>query len=251
MGYRDTETLSTEWGQLIDCLLLTPDEFGHRFAVRPETYENDKGEVKPWNGNANVCKEWLSHHEGEQIVKSELLTEAREAVRLLQADEQIAAVVANSRKQIMLTGFYDDAETGLRIPMRALLDLAPENEKFLADLKTCTNAAPRAWKSQVNNFGYHQQAARHLDMWNAAHEDTRNEFRHIIQENFAPFEVAKRMLSAEFISLGRYQYVKALKRYAKALKTDKWEGYDSPDNNSDIVIDGHLVVSPESWMVGA
>lgn len=249
MGYRDGETRFTEWGQLIDCLLLTPQDFEKRFAVRPETYENDKGETKPWSGNSNVCKAWLEAHEGSQIVKPDEVLRAGTAVKLIRDDEQLADCIADSRKQVMLTGFYDDKETGLRIPIKSLLDLVPPSG-YLADLKTCTNAAPRAWKSQVFNFGYHQQAARHLDLWNAAHSDTRNEFRHIVQESFEPFEIGKRMLSAEFISHGRYSYVKALKRYAECLKRDEWPGYDQSDSNADLVIDEHLVVSPEAWMIG-
>lgn len=249
MGYRDGETRFTEWGQLIDCLLLTPQDFEKRFAVRPETYTNEKKEVKPWNGNANVCKEWLEIHAGSPIVKPDELLKARAAVKLIEDDPQLAACVLDSRKQVMLTGFYDDKETGLRIPIKSLLDLVPPSG-YLADLKTCTNASPRAWTKHVFEFGYHHQAARHLDLWNAAHKDTRNEFRHIVQESFPPFEIGKRMLSAEFVSHGRDSYVKALKRYAQCLKRDEWPGYDCPDNNTDIVIDGHLVTSPQSWMIG-
>lgn len=245
----DDETPSTDWGQLLDCLLITPRAFESRFAVRPETYTNEKKEVKPWNGNSNVCKEWLNQHEGMEIVKSDDVLRASSAAKLIMADEQYSVVIPASRRQVMLTGFYDDVETGLRIPIKSLLDLVPP-EKYLVDLKTSKDAHPRSWKQQVWKYRLHVQAARHLDLWNAAHKDTRNEFRHIVQESFEPFEIGKRMLSAEFISHGRYSYVKALKRYAKALKTDTWDGYDSPDNNSDIVIDGHLVVSPEAWMIG-
>src|SRR5687768_14479125 len=108
MGYRDTETIFTEWGQLIDCLLLDPSAFENRFAVRPATYTNEKKEVKEWNGNANVCRAWKEQQNGKQIIKPDDLATAHEAVRILRADDQIAAVVANSRKQVMLTGFYDD-----------------------------------------------------------------------------------------------------------------------------------------------
>lgn len=249
MGYRDGETRFTEWGSLIDCLLLTPQDFEKRFAVRPETYTNENKEVKPWSGNANVCKEWLERHAGSQIVKPDEVLRAGIAVKLIRDDEQLAEVIQSSRKQVMLTGFYDDKETGLRIPLKSLLDLVPPSG-YLADLKTCTDASPRAWAKHVYIYHYHEQAARHLDLWNAAHGETRNEFRHIIQESFEPFEFGKRMLSAEFLSHGRTSYVKALKRYAECLKRDIWPGYDTTESNADIVIDGHLVVNPEAWMVG-
>lgn len=246
----DDETTATDWGKLLDCLLITPSAFERRFAVCPETYTNDKGEEKPWTFQAKVCKEWRQQHEGSEIVKADDVLRASSAAKLIMADEQYSVVIPASRRQVMLTGFYDDVETGLRIPIKSLLDLVPP-EKYLVDLKTSKDAHPRPWKQQVFKYHYHVQAARHLDLWNAAHNDTRNEFRHIVQESFEPFEIGKRMLSAEFISHGRYSYVKALKRYAECLKRDEWPGYDSPASNADLVIDDHLVVSPESWMVGA
>lgn len=247
-GYREDATTFTEWGSLVDCLAMSPDEFKKRFIVVPETYQNEKGEEREWNFNANVCKAWRRANAGKQEVKTGLLGDAQWAATLLQKDEHIGPILKASRKQVMITGFYDDKETGLRIPLKCLIDLVPPSD-FLADLKTCTNAEKRAWARHVHQFGYHEQSARHLDLWNAAHNDTRQEFRHYIQESFEPFEIGKRILDPGFISIGRDSYVRALKRYALCLKDNEWPGYDSKTHNGDIVIDGHLVTSPEAWMV--
>lgn len=248
MGYRDDATNATEWGSLIDCLLMDSDSLEERFALVPDTYKSEKGEEKPWSFNATVCKEWRKQQGGKQEVKSAELERAREAVQHILDDEQLAAVFRDSRRQVMLTGFYDDSETGVRVPLRCLIDLVPPGQ-YIADLKTCNCAHPAAWRKHVHQFGYHVQAARHLDLWNAAHNDTRRDFRHIIQESFKPYEVAKRFLSAEYLSLGRDRYVRALKRYSKCIKTGEWPGYDDPGPH-DMVVDGFLATSPESWMVG-
>ena len=248
-GYRDEETKSTAWGQLVDCLLMEPDGLAKRFIVIPDTYTNEKGEEKPWNFNAKVCDQWREANRGRIELKKATLERGWVAATILCTDDEIAHVVNTSRKQVMLTGIYLDEETGLAIPLRALIDLAPPS-KFLADLKTTNSAHPKDWQRHVYNFGYHMQAARHLDLWNAAHNDNRRDFRHYVQENTEPFEVAKRILSSEFIALGRQQYARALKRYARCLKTGNFPGYDDSTNPADIVIDGHLVTSPEAWMVG-
>jgi hypothetical protein len=275
VGFRDDATNATEWGQVIDCLLMTPEDFANRFAVAPETYaatvmecptcksrtdaktcrkcKCDRVPVqiqKEWDFGATVCQEWREQQGGKQIVKTATLRKAENAIRELQGDSQIHGLILSSRKQVMITGFYDDEETGLRIPLRCLIDLAPPS-KFLADLKTCNCAHPKQWARHVHQFGYHTQAARHLDLWNAAHGEKRNEFRHYIQESFEPFEVGKRILSSEFLRLGRMTYVRALKRYARCVKEQRFPGYDETNNPSDLVIDEHLVTSPEAWMVEA
>jgi hypothetical protein len=248
-GVEDEGTKSTDWGSLIDCLLMAPNELEERFVVPPENYPGPKGELKPWNFNATYCQEWKEEQGDKIIIKAEFMENAKHAANLVLHDPQIAEVFAASRKQVMLTGIYLDADTGLRIPVKALLDLAPQSG-FLADLKTCRNAHKKAWKRQVYDCGYHEQAARHLDLWNAAHSDNRREFRHYIQENFKPYQTAKRILDPAFIKLGRDSYTMALKRYAKALKTKEWPDYDTTGDLSDLVINGHLVTSPEAWMVG-
>lgn len=248
-GSEDEGTKATDWGSLVDCLLMAPSEFGERFAVIPATYPGAKGEDKPWNFNATYCDEWKQKQGDRICVKASTLDDAKYAVELILEDDQMREVFANSRKQVMIRGLYFDEETGLRIPVKSLLDLVPPAD-FLADLKTCRNAHPKAWRRQVFECGYHEQAARHLDLWNSAHGDSRREFRHYIQENFRPFQTAKRILDTDFIKIGRDTYTRALKRYAKALKTQDWPDYDQTDNPADIVINGHLVTSPESWMVG-
>src|SRR5437868_1489880 len=67
----DTDALA--WGSIIDCLMTaTPGTFSRRYAVCPETYTNKKGEVKPWNNNADACQEWNETQEesGKEVLKS-------------------------------------------------------------------------------------------------------------------------------------------------------------------------------------
>ena len=246
-GEDDESTKSTEWGSLIDCLMMAPREFDSRYILIPETYTNEKGKEKPWNFNADACREWRELYSDRTPIKKSTLKDAERAVGEMRYDYAFREVFLNSRKQVMLTGIYLDEATSIRVPLRALLDLVPD-AAFLADLKTTRNAHPKAWRKQVYECGYHAQAARHLDLWNAAHNDNRREFRHYIQENFSPYQTAKRILSPEYISIGRETYVRALKLYAQCIATGNWPDYDRAESNADLVVDGHLVVSPEPWM---
>lgn len=253
-GYSEDGTKATEYGALLDCLLMDGvDAVFERFIILPETYTSKDGEEKPWTFAATVCKDWRKEHNplGKTEVKAAIWGIAKTAADRLLSDQQLHEIFLFSRKQVKLTGVYADEETGIRVPVKALLDLVPPTGLgWLADLKTTNNAHPRAWKKHVFQFDYHVQASRHLDLWNAASGEQRNEFRHILQESVHPFEVAKRFLSQEYIALGRQKYVQALKRYAKCLSTGEFPGYDTAESSADMVIDGWLLVSPEAWMVG-
>jgi hypothetical protein len=251
MGYESDETKASEWGTLIDALVLSPDAFESDFAITPETYTNDKGEEKPWNWNANACKSWRDQRDGQTVVKSDVFAKASNAVRVLMADQQVAALVACSEKQVMVIAEYFDEETRLNIPVKGLIDLVPQPKsafgKALADLKTCNTASPFPWTRAVFEHGYHVQAAFYLDMYVTATGEDRIEFLHVLQESYAPWEVGKRILSEEFIQLGRLQYLTALKRYCRCLVDNHWPGYDDEGR---MILNGWNLTSPEAWMIG-
>ncbi len=257
MGFKSDETKSTEWGSLLDCMALTPERFGDEFAVTPAEYpatpkrKDDPIEMKPWNKNATYCKEWEDGQDGKAIVKPDLLTEVKDAVKMLMADEQIKNLVAVSKSQIMVVGIFPDGETGLQIPVKGLLDLVPSVGssycKSIADLKTCATASPFPWTRAVFEHGYHVQAAFYLDLWTSATGEDRDTFLHVLQENYAPWEVGKRLLSQDFLELGRQTYVAALKRYCQCLSNNSWPGYDTEGK---MVLNGWNLTSPEAWMIG-
>lgn len=251
-GYRSESTDSTDWGDLIDTKILQPEKFDRLFAVKPATYPDKTGEPKKWNGNATYCKEWAAEHKDFVTVSNDDDLESNKAVRRLMRDEAINEFIACSRRQVMVIGEYHDRDTNLVIPVKALLDLVPSKEhpKFgrsLADLKTARSAAPRAWRKQVYNFGYHRQASWHWDLYVAATKEDRVDFRHIISENVAPYEPGRRTLSLEFVNLGRQSNIAALQLYCRCLASGKWPTYDDVPNNTD----GFPLCEPEPYMTGA
>lgn len=257
MGIESEETKSTKWGSLIDCMLLTPSRFDLLIAVTPAEYpaipkrKDDPIEMKPWNKNATFCKEWEAERDGMQIVKPDLHADALAAVKVLMADEQIAGLVGCSQKQVMAVGEYHDDETDLIVPLKVLIDLEPAQESpfedSLADLKTCATASPFPWVRAVHDHGYHVQAALYLDVYNAATGEDRTTFLHVLQESYAPWEVGKRILSQEFIELGRLTYLTALRRYCACLAANHWPGYDE---DGKMVLHGWNLTEPEAWMIG-
>jgi hypothetical protein len=262
-GYRDEGSSFTEWGQLMDCLVLTPDEFTSRVAVCPSKYMGSKGEEKPWTFQSPSCRKWREIFEamGKQVVTSEKAEQADKATEILREDEDILFMLENSLHQVFVTAEYRDAETGIVVPVKALIDIVPTPQRLgidyatnsafrdsLADFKTCSNAHPRSWAKHVFDYDLHTQAALYLDLYNAATGEQRDEFRHILQESFKPWQIGKRILSNEFVSLGRSKYQRILKSYCQCLKSNNWPGYDEPGSH-DVVIDGWKVTEPIDWML--
>lgn len=260
-GYQEEGSAEQSWGDLVDCVALTPNDFPKRFALTPATYPAPESAKKgapmvekPWNWNATFCKEYKARLNGKTPVKDEGpegYREAKIAAAALLADDSIRTLFEASSRQILVTADYEDADTGLFIPLKGLVDLAPnandENPFIdcLADLKTCNTAHPEAWARQVHKFGYDMQAALYLDLWNAATGEKRNEFRHVLQENYPPYQIGRRLLSDEFLSLGRHRYQSALRLYCQCLATSHWPDYEHGRNG----IDGWTFADPEPWMI--
>lgn len=266
-GYEPEESKATEWGEMLDCLTLTPAHFETDFAVAPATYvevgmkcpscgsvtdskkcakckmEREPIEVaKEWSWNATYCREWKEEHKGLKIRTAETVQQGQNAVKILYGAPETREVLECSDRQVMVVSKYQDKETGVVVPVRVLIDLCPRMgvpgwQSALGDLKTCQSLAGKAWSRKVYEFGYHVQAAFYLDVYRAATGEERTEFFHVCQESFPPWEPARKILSAEFIELGRWRYRAALERYAQCIKTGVWPGYDNS------------IVEPEPWML--
>jgi len=244
-GNEDEEIDSTTFGTLVDILLTQPGRFEDAIAVKPDTYASDEGE-KPWNGNSKVCKAWLKEHEKCLVVSRKEHSDAGLAVARLQSDPAISGFLKGCQCAVMVTADYHDADTGLIVPLKCLIDIVPQHEKSLADLKTTRNAGHRKWQRDVFDNGYACQAALYLDCYVAATGEDRVDFRHVLVENVFPFQVGRRILTEDFLNVGRAQYLSALRLYAKCVNEQQFPGYD--DNRTD-GYNGWTFVHPEPYML--
>ncbi len=262
-GVEGDDTKSTEWGSLIDCLVLTPNQFESRYAVAPEAYPWTKAptkadprpqpELKPWNWNADYCKDWRAAQGGKIVIKPDLLATARDAVYTLTENENVAELLIRCRKSVFVTADYHDKATGLVIPVKILLDLVPDEihprfGKSLADLKTAVSAKPSDFERAIFDHNYDAQAALYTDIYVAATGEDRCEWLFALQENQEPFEVADPMpaLSSEFLDLGRMKYKHALEFYARCLAENHFPSYSA---GSRLTVDGRYFSEPSPWMI--
>jgi hypothetical protein len=256
-GYREDGKDSTDWGTLIDTAFLS-DDFSKLYSVAPETYtaepkkKGDEPQQKPWNNNATVCWEWNAEQgrAGRSVIKIHESEAADTAIEKLWADPQVKALMTNAKTQVMVVGTYVDPETAIVVPLKGMLDIVPDVSssffgKCLADFKTARSASQREWTKAVFNHHYDAQAALYLDLYVAATGEDRVQFLHLIQESFPPYEIGRRIISEQFVEVGRNKYLSALCRYCECLATGIWPGYDADG------INGWSIVDPESYMVSA
>lgn len=250
-GYKSPESKSKEWGTLIDCLALTPELLDDRFALQPETYRDSKNVLKPWHNGSNTCKAWTAEQKsaGLEIVNQEKLDAGKAAVKRLMDDDVISDFIESSDKQVWVSFVWKDKATGLEINCRCLLDLVPRKDtelyKVLGDLKTVTNASRRIFGRQVFTYGWHIQASLYMDAYVAATGEDRCEFSLLCQENYEPYETARRILSESYLELGRTTYRRIMADYCRCVSTGKFPSYDDqPD-----AVQGFSIVEPEPWML--
>lgn len=255
-GYRRPDSDAFDWGHLIDCLVLEADTFEERYAIAPATYPckptaKDPRTEKPWTVKATFCTDWQEEQEsnGKEVIKYEQYLKAKAAVKWLLEDPEITVFLRNCQRSVMATADFKDAATGLIIPVKVLIDVVPDLHgaygRSLGDLKTCESADPQAWDKAVYNYNYHVQAALYLDVYTAATEEDRVEFRHVLQESYHPYECGRELLSSDFLEMGRRKYLDALSAYAKCLATNKWPTY----SNAAREINGWKVATPKLWMI--
>ena len=182
-----------------------------RYAVTPATYKNKKGEESDWRNDMRIeaVAKWHAENEGKETVSQSDLSEARQNVASVLRNTHIEQIIKCSDTQVYVTAEYLDKDTGIRVPVRALLDLVPHTSgdlwgKCLGDLKLTTNASQGAWTRKVLDSNYHVQAAFYSDMYRCAKPDEeRTDWFNVVSEDHPPYESAVWLVSADFVELGR------------------------------------------------
>ena len=204
-GHERPGTAATDYGNLLETILLMPHTLQDHYAIIPATYETTGmkcphcGSVtesqkcreckcervpcrveKPWSRKSETCQEWIEARkiEGKRVVamdgddKHPGVREAQSACARLREDELIAAYLSCCEFQVHVTGEWVDAGTKLVVPCQCLIDLMPrtgtEFAGTLGDLKTARSGFPPFFSKDSTDRGYGVQAAWNLDMLNAA-----------------------------------------------------------------------------------
>lgn len=254
----DKSTPSTEFGSLFDCLLLQPHKLTEYYVLTPATYITSKKEEKPWTRKSSTCREWEEEKQsaGFLICSREDIAEAETAIQSLYEDPdygvQTRVMLTAAKKQVFMTAEYQDPETGILVYVKVLTDIVPAEfdpdfGQTRFDLKTARTADPERYTRHAYENGYHVQAALNMDVHNAYKPGSCLDFRNLIVENSAPFQVHGAFFDETFIDLGRATYLKGLQAFCRCVKSKKWPGYSG--GLGSMRLKGYDAIKPEAWMI--
>lgn len=262
LGAPRKETAAMRDGSLVDTLLLSPNTFDATYILHPETYpvekptKADPRTEKPWIKTANFCKEWEQSQKdaGKIVCGSDDVVEADKAIKRIYEDPIFEQLLKHSDRQVLLSAEWHDDATGLVVPFKVLVDILPHSAgpfgSMLADFKRTAEATPDRWQRQAFDQEHYYQAALYLDIVNAATGLSYAHFGHVISESEPPYEPARRMLSSDFMELGRMLYRRDLHLYCHCLKMGTWPGYeDMPEDPKFPVVQGWGQVEVLPWMI--
>lgn len=221
------------FGSLVDAMLLDPSALA-QFAARPTTYVDSKGATKPWNGNSNTCKDWLKRAaaEGKQVVSEYAYKQAEKAARLARENSVFGVMLSGAQTQVVLEWSYLDAETGIEVPLKAMVDLVPVHGGALVDLKTAAAGDRRSFTIEIEKRKYYYQAGFYLWGWRECKDSERNLFAwHVIEtggcdKSSVPdkksFTQGTYVCPEKYAADGLREAEADLRKYARCLADGKW-----------------------------
>jgi len=248
-------TKSMKGGSLFHTLLLEPDKFFTDYMILPDKYDSGGGVMKPWNGNANVCKAHIAEAEaaGKNIVTRAEYMDAKFKALMVRDHPVIGKLLAGGEPELTWR-----ISEGRPFPMQARTDYfnftmtqeqagvineftaklmvidkpAVAGEPYVMDYKTtmCLDDWFREnYGSTVLKYGYHTQQEFYRSIVNdvlhrAGHPLVRF-FFFMVQETSEPYDCMLGWIDRDTADLAGYQNSYNLRALAKAYKIGKWIGY--------------------------
>lgn len=204
-----------------------PGFFERWFALQPDTYTDDKtGEVKKWNGNANVCKAWVAAQNGRTILKEKQVEQLR-GMAISLGNHPLVRQGALSGN-IEHSYFWRDKETGIWLKWRP--DATPVDSADFVDLKTTSDVRWFKLQRTIEDFGYHQQGALGRVACRDLIGREMNSFALLfIEKERPPHDCRLVQLKDNDLELGERQNRAALHTFWKCWKAKHWPGMSEAD----------------------
>lgn len=221
--YRDNPDPPTDHqklGTITHLAVFEPHLLNGSHWMRPANYENKKGDVKKWNGNATECKDWLAAHQDRHIITAADYVAIEGMAKAIFNHPGAAKALGASGGRAEQSLFCEDPDTGLQLKCRT--DWLAGNA--IVDLKKCQDASPLGFSKCVSNFWYDLQAA--FDLKCAGILGLQKEvFIFIAVEDKPPYAVGVYQLDEESVATGRSKFQRLLKRYLECAVEDRWPAY--------------------------
>lgn len=201
-------------GELFEAMTLKDREI----TVRPTTYTDNKGEVKPWSGNAKVCKKWLEDNSDKLIASASMVDQVKNLRAAFRQAPMVAWMLRDLQDRQVVVRWIDEI-TGLRCQVR--IDMVCK--RALGDLKTGAKK-PEDFSTSARDYGYDLQAAMYTDAWELATGE-RLPFLFPYQQTEWPFRSDVIELDPAQVEYGRKKYREGLDGIAACIASGHWEDH--------------------------
>lgn len=205
-------TDSKEFGELVHTMLLEPKRFAEDYVII---------DTSPRRGT----KSWQELEEmyfGKHIIKADEAIELRVIQENWDKNKDVQGLLKGADREVSC--FWVDHE--YREQCKCRPDIWKRDVKILADVKTTTNAAPGAFRRQIEDLGYYMKAGWYMDGVSALGERA-EEFAFIAIETKLPCCIAVYCLDPSSIELGRREMRDLLKLYRTCKSLGEWPSYPS------------------------
>lgn len=213
---------------------LTDGRMIHRVVLEPELFATEYAVVPKWDMRRNADKDaailWAAENVGRTAITLEKLDWLHRIRDSVHAHPTARILLSGGRSERSV--YANDPVTGVRVRCRPDYD----NGYSLVDVKSTENASPDAFTGSGFKYGYHQQAAFYLDVYEWATGRRSPAFFFVAVEKEPPYAVKVFEASPSFISRGREAYRGALDLYAECLANDRWPAYDNDVSTLDLPV---------------
>lgn len=197
--------------------------FFRHFVIRPTELPDPKtGEVKPWQGNRQACKDWLAKQ--RKIGMDVLTPDQVEAIKGMAVNlgKHPLVIAGILRGLIEHSIFWQDKETGVWLKSRP--DAIPTDSGDLANLKTTASVQWIDLQRGITNFAMHQGAALEREALRQVVGVDLASYSLVFVESAAPHCVRVCQLKHQDLDLGEKQNRAAIRQFAHGIKTGDWPG---------------------------
>lgn len=221
-------TASMALGNIVDVLILTPDDYENKFVIQPDDIK------KPTSAQYGAKDKTLKTQ--EQIDKYESwCAENKHKTWICQEDADLARFLAdktfkNQKAKELLDRVVRTQDKiswthkGTNLPMIGYKDAT--GDSFILDLKTSNDGSPEGYTKAAFQFGYHIQAGAYLDAEKTLYGKF-PDFFHLVVETTAPYNISVYKADKDFIALGKQQYEELLMQVKFCDENNLWfQGYE-------------------------
>lgn len=244
-GYRAEKTEAQEIGTLTHLSVLEPEQYYKRTVLKPsdaprKPTEAQRNAKKPSDETIAAIK-WWDEWNAANAGKTELTQEERDQIwgitQGVLSNQDAASLLNNALKEVAMFKTIEVDGVPIRIKGKADIICGPKHPKVIADLKTVDRgyANPDDFGYSVRKWGYHQQAAWYIDLYNSltAADDPfttesekvvkKTDWVFIVAEKLPPYAVITLELDRSAIEAGRAINKSHLAVLAECFKTNIWE----------------------------